>query len=66
MNIRDYEITISPSGEVEIHMDGFKGKGCLEAVRFFESLIGEAREIRNTSAFFEPDETVHFRNEQHH
>ena len=66
MNVREFEITISPSGEVEVHMDGFKGKGCLEAVKLFESLIGEVREVRHTSAFYEPDEEVHFRTEQHH
>lgn len=66
MNIREYEITISPTGEVELHIEGFKGKGCLEVVKFFESVIGQTQDVRHTSAFHEPDEDVHFRAEQHH
>ena len=36
MKAREYEITIGPTGEVEIHVEGFQGKGCVEAIRFFE------------------------------
>ena len=66
MNIREYEITIGPTGEVELHIDGIKGKGCLEVVKLFESLVGEVREVRHTSSFFEPDDDVVIRNQQHH
>lgn len=66
MKKREYEITISPTGEVEVHIDGFKGKGCLEAIRFFEKVIGETKDVRQTSAFYEPDEDVQIRNQQRH
>jgi hypothetical protein len=64
MKQREYEITISSAGEVEIHVDGFKGKGCLEAVKFFEQVVGEAKDVRHTSGFYEPEEDVHQHTEQ--
>ncbi|MBX3731261.1 MAG: DUF2997 domain-containing protein [Verrucomicrobiae bacterium] len=66
MNIREYEITIRPGGEVEVHISGFKGKGCLDAVKLFEQLIGEVGAIRPTDSYFEPDEDVRLRTGQHH
>lgn len=66
MNLREYAITIGPTGEVELHIDGIKGKGCLEVVKLFESLVGEVREVRHTSSFYEPDDGVVIRNQQHH
>jgi Protein of unknown function (DUF2997) len=66
MKLREYDITISATGEVEIHVEGFRGKGCLEALKQFEALIGETREVRPTSGYYEPEEDVHLRGEQHH
>ena len=66
MKLREYEITISPSGEVEIHVDGFKGKGCLEAIKMFEEIVGQTTDVRHTSGFYEPDEEVTLHGQQHH
>lgn len=66
MNVREYEITIGPTGEVELHIEGMKGRGCLEVVKLFESLVGETRELRHLDAFHEPEGEVHLRAEQHH
>jgi hypothetical protein len=64
MKPREYEITIGPSGEVEVHVDGFKGRGCLDAIRFFEQVVGETRDLRHTSGFYEPEEDVRIHGEQ--
>lgn len=64
MKLREYEITINPSGDVEIHVDGFKGKGCVEAIRMFEQLVGKTREVRPTSGYYEPEEEVELHGEQ--
>ena len=66
MKLREYEITISPTGEVQIHVYGFKGKGCLEAIRMFEEIVGQTQEIRHTSGFYEPDEEVEIHGQQRH
>jgi hypothetical protein len=66
MKLREYNLTISTTGEVEVHLDGFHGKGCLEALKLLESLIGETREVRPTSSYYEPAEDVELRGEQHH
>ena len=57
---RDFEITIGTDGGVELHVKGFKGKGCLEAVKMFEEIVGAATVQRHTSEFYEPDEQVRF------
>jgi len=61
---REYEITIEPNGEVHLHVRGYKGKGCLEAVRLFEKIVGEMKSQQATSEFYEPDEVVHYNIEQ--
>ena len=66
MKAREYEITISLTGEVEIHVEGFQGKGCVEAIRFFEQMIGQTQELRHTSGYYEPDEDVTLHNQQRH
>jgi hypothetical protein len=66
MKAREYEITISPAGEVEVHVDGFKGKGCMEAIRFFEEVVGQSRDVRHTAGYYEPEEDVRIMGEQHH
>lgn len=61
---RELEITIGPDGGVELHVKGFKGKGCLEAMKLFEQIVGEVKSQRVTSEFYEPEERVSYRIEQ--
>jgi Protein of unknown function (DUF2997) len=61
---REFDITIAPDGSVELHVRGYKGKSCLEAVKLFEAVVGELKSQRETSEFYEPDETVRYRIEQ--
>jgi hypothetical protein len=64
MNQREFDITIAPNGTVEVHVKGYKGKGCLDALKLFQQIIGEVQSRRETSEFYEPDEQVQFRVEQ--
>ena len=63
---REFEITIAPNGSVEVHVKGYKGKSCLEAMIIFEQVVGEMKSQRETSEFYEPDEQVRFNIEQKH
>ena len=58
MRQREYEITISPDGSVEVHVKGYKGRRCLDAVKLFEQLVGEKKSERLTSEFYDPEEEV--------
>jgi hypothetical protein len=55
---REFDITIGPGGEVELHLKGYKGKSCLEAMKIFEQIVGELKAQQETSEFYEPDEPV--------
>ena len=63
---REFDITIGKTGEVELHVQGIKGKGCLEVMKLFEQIVGELKEQRQTSEFYEPEEQVQFRIDQRH
>ena len=63
---REYEIIVGPDGNVELHIQGYKGKQCLEAVKMFAQIIGEIKSQRETSEFYEPEEELHFRIDQRH
>jgi hypothetical protein len=61
MRQRDFEITIGPDGSVEVHVKGYRGKRCLEAVKMFEQLVGEMQAQRLTSEYYDPEEEVQYR-----
>jgi len=63
---REFDITIGKTGEVELHVQGIKGKGCLEVMKLFEQIVGELKEQRQTSEFYEPEEQVQYRIDQRH
>lgn len=63
---REYELTIEPDGQVHLHVRGYKGKGCLDAVRMFEQIVGELKSQQATSELYEPDEVVRYNIEQRH
>jgi hypothetical protein len=44
-----------------VHVKGYKGKSCLEAMKIFEQVVGEMKSQRETSEFYEPDEQVQFK-----
>jgi len=63
---REFDITIGPNGNVELHVKGFKGRSCLEAMRLFEQIVGEVKAQRETSEYYEPEEQVRHRLDQRH
>ena len=63
---REFDITIGKDGSVQLHVKGYKGHSCLEAVKVFEQIVGEMKSQQETSEFYEPDEQVRFNIEQKH
>ena len=51
---------------MELHVKGFKGKGCLEAMKMFEQIVGELKSEQKTSEFYEPEELVRYNIDQRH
>lgn len=67
MPLREFQITIAGDGEVEVHIQGYKGKaGCTSAAAMFERVVGAIKATRETSEYYEPEETVHRQIEQGH
>jgi hypothetical protein len=64
MGQRDFDITIAADGSVELHVQGIKGRGCLDIVKLFEKVVGEVQSQRQTSEFYEPEEQVQYRIDQ--
>lgn len=61
---REFNITIGADGSVEVHVKGYKGRSCSEAVKLFEQIVGEIKSEQKTSEFYEPEEQVQFRIDQ--
>ncbi len=57
---REFSITIGADGSVEVHVKGYKGRNCSEAVKLFEQIVGEVKSEQKTSEFYEPEELVRF------
>ena len=54
MEAHEFDIAITPQGEVKVHIKGVKGQACLEYVKLFEQLMTEATEVQHTAEFYEP------------
>ena len=63
---REFDITIGKTGEVELHVKGFKGRACMDVVKIFEEIVGEMKSQQQTSEFYEPEEHVQYRLDQRH
>ena len=50
---KEIEIVITENGEVEIEIHGVKGKKCIEFSKFLEDAIGEVKERKKTSEYYE-------------
>jgi len=66
MRQREFEITISQDGSVEVHVKGYQGKRCLDAVKIFEQIVGKQKSQRLTSEYYDPEEEVRYHLEQRH
>jgi hypothetical protein len=63
---REFDLTIAKNGEVELHVKGIKGRACLDVVKVFEEIVGEAKSQQTTGEFYEPEEQVQYRIDQRH
>ena len=63
---REFDITIAADGSVEIHIQGYKGKRCLDAAKMFEDIVGTLKSQKATSAMYEPEEDVRLNLDQRH
>lgn len=51
----ELEIEISKNGETKVHVKGVKGKKCVEYMEVFNKLLGEIRNKKPTSEYYEPE-----------
>jgi len=55
----EIEVTISPTGEVEFHLQGLKGKGCLKILEEFERALGKAKGApKGTAEMYETEKVT--------
>ena len=52
----DIEITIAKTGEVRVHVKGAKGKACMEYAKWLTNIIGNVKDEKLTSEYYEPEE----------
>jgi len=51
----EVEISIAKTGEVTVHVKGAKGKACLAYAKWLTEVIGQVKEQRLTSEYYEPE-----------
>ena len=61
---REVEISISKTGEVKVHMKGYKGKACTKFGAFLAQVVGQVKSQQFTSEYYEPEEKTAIRVEQ--
>lgn len=62
MTAREFDITISADGQVEVHIQGFKGHAaCRSAAALIEKIVGHIESQTETSEAYEPADTVQTR-----
>ena len=66
MRQREFEITIARDGSVEVHVKGYQGKRCLDAIKIFEEMVGPKASQTLTSEYYDPEEQVQTHIEQGH
>jgi hypothetical protein len=66
MPSREFEITIAADGSVEVSVQGYKGKRCLEAMKIFQEVVGEMQSQKLTHEFYAPEEDVRINVERQH
>lgn len=51
----EVEIIITKTGEVKVHVEGVKGKGCLEYAKWLSKIVGKVKDQKMTSEYYEPE-----------
>ena len=54
----EVEIIISETGEVKVHIKGAKGKACLEYAKWITEVVGQVKDQKLTSEYYEPETKV--------
>jgi hypothetical protein len=52
---REFDITIDAQGSVELHVKAFRARGCLDALKLFEQIVGALKSEEGTSESYEPE-----------
>ena len=55
MRNEEFDFILHPDGEIELKTHGVKGKRCLEYLKYFEALLGKARQVDHTSEMYEQE-----------
>ena len=55
MEQHDIEITISKTGQVMVHVKGAKGKVCMEYGKWLAKVVGNIKDQKLTSEYYEPE-----------
>lgn len=50
MGRHEIDVTIGADGEIEFHMKGMKGKGCLKVLEEFEKALGKVKSAPTPTA----------------
>lgn len=58
MKQHELDITIDKTGKVQVHIQGIKGKKCLDIAKMLEEMVGKIQETSHTSEFYEPEGNV--------
>ena len=51
----EVDIEITKQGEVKVHINGDKGKACLEYAQWLTELVGKVKDQQLTSEYYEPE-----------
>lgn len=51
----EIEIVITKDGEVKVSVKGVKGKACLEYAKWLTEVIGQVKDQKLTSEYYEPE-----------
>ncbi len=51
----EVEIVITKDGEVKVSVKGAKGKACLEYAKWLTEVIGQVKDQKLTSEYYEPE-----------
>lgn len=62
--MQEFDISISKTGRVRVHLKGVKGKGCRDVTEWLESIVGPAQEVELTAEHYEPDVPVRIDQQQ--
>lgn len=58
MNEVELSIIIRPDGEVEVQVEGAKGKRCLAYAELLRQIIGEEQSRDLTAEYYEPETAI--------